>query len=176
MHAREVRAVHLGKRKGAATTTTNNNNMSPRKGSVSATGGRMLNPSVEPAARRESAQAQLDTEGKARRDSAARSSGHVNNPSPSGSSSNLLDGGDSTASAAALEARNQRRTIGLKVRQPLLYPLMHCVVFSFVWYTLIVPHGQQEQLFSSSGGCCLFSRTIQGSHSAIEEPQRYTLL
>eukprot|EP00752_Nemacystus_decipiens_P005981 g5402.t1 len=99
--------------------------MAARKASASATGGRMLNPSVEPRSRRESAQARRDSEGKARRNS-ARANSHDNNQLPSsgerekrasaaGNSSLLLaQGGDSTTSAAAIEARNQRRSIGLK--------------------------------------------------------------
>lgn len=80
----------------------------------------MLNPSVEPTSRRESAQARRDSEGKARRNSArANSQGSSQLPSAGGrergSSVLLAQGGDSTTSAAALEARNQRRSIGIKV-------------------------------------------------------------
>eukprot|EP00903_Cladosiphon_okamuranus_P020676 g18985.t1 len=101
--------------------------MAARKASASATGGRMLNPSVEPTSRRESAQARRDSEGMARRDSArATSQGNNHLPSASAggretrgsaldsSSALLARGNDSTTIAAALEARNQRRSIGLK--------------------------------------------------------------
>ncbi|CAM9641846.1 unnamed protein product [Ectocarpus fasciculatus] len=96
--------------------------MAPRKASACATGGRMINPSVEPASRRESAQERRDSEGRARRASArANSRESHKRPSAGGrdSTSNsgslvLPQGGDSTTSAAALQARNQRRSIGLK--------------------------------------------------------------
>ncbi|CAB1104249.1 unnamed protein product [Ectocarpus sp. CCAP 1310/34] len=96
--------------------------MAPRKASACATGGRMINPSVEPASRRESAQERRDSEGRARRASARASSRESHKrPSAGGrdsaskSESLLLpQGGDSTTSAAALQARNQRRSIGLK--------------------------------------------------------------
>ncbi|CAM9534676.1 unnamed protein product [Ectocarpus sp. 6 AP-2014] len=96
--------------------------MAPRKASACATGGRMINPSVEPASRRESAQERRDSEGRLRRASARASSRESHKrPSAGGrdSASNsgslvLLQGGDSTTSAAALQARNQRRSIGLK--------------------------------------------------------------
>lgn len=86
----------------------------------------MLNPSVEPTARRESAQARRDSEGKARRSSArANSQGNKQLPTAGGhkrgSASEdslvlLAQGADSTSSAAAVEARNQRRSIGIKVQ------------------------------------------------------------
>lgn len=98
---------------------------------ASATGGRMLNPSVEPTARRESAQAKRDS----RRNSAERRRSAGNSPALSpaamastaagrlqgvSSAAALDEGNQSTASsiaaAAAEEARNQRRSIGLKVR------------------------------------------------------------
>lgn len=87
----------------------------------------MLNPSVEPTSRRESAQARRDSKGRARRDS-ARANPQGNNQLPSagrrekrgsaGDSSSVLlaQANDSITSAAALEARNQRRSIGLKVQ------------------------------------------------------------
>lgn len=86
----------------------------------------MLNPSVEPTSRRESAQARRDSEGKARRNSARANSqgnnqllsagGREKRGSAAENSSVSLQGGESITSAAALEARNQRRSIGLKVR------------------------------------------------------------
>lgn len=85
----------------------------------------MINPSVEPASRRESAQERRDSEGRARRAS-ARASSRESHKRPSavgrdsaskGGSLVLPQGGDSTTSAAALQARNQRRSIGLKVRR-----------------------------------------------------------
>ncbi|CAM9359212.1 unnamed protein product, partial [Ectocarpus sp. 8 AP-2014] len=96
--------------------------MAPRKASACATGGRMINPSVEPASRRESAQERRDSEGRARRASARASSRESHKrPSAGGRESAsksgplvLPQGGDSTTSAAALQARNQRRSIGLK--------------------------------------------------------------
>ncbi|CAM9523503.1 unnamed protein product [Pylaiella littoralis] len=97
----------------------------PRKSSASATGGRMLNPYVEPAARRESAQERRDSEGKERRNP-ARANSRENKKRLSVGRSGSIDAGISssvlagqgaastTSTAAVLEARNQRRSIGLK--------------------------------------------------------------
>lgn len=87
----------------------------------------MLNPYVEPAARRESAQERRDSEGKERRNS-ARANSRENKKRLSVGRSGSIDAGISssvlagqgaastTSTAAVLEARNQRRSIGLKVR------------------------------------------------------------
>lgn len=76
----------------------------------------MLNPSVEPAARRDSVRERRDSEGKARRNSAGRPGSRG---STTRSSAGAGRGGSvvltESTSAAALEARNQRRSIGLKV-------------------------------------------------------------
>lgn len=89
----------------------------------------MLNPSVEPKARRESAQARRDSEGRQRRDSAGRrssggrsSSGDI--AARAQAAARALGGAPAApagsisagTSAAAEEARNQRRSKGLKVR------------------------------------------------------------
>ena len=80
----------------------------------------MLNPSVEPASRRESARERRDSEGKERRNSASRpkSRGSTTRSSVGGGerSGSVVLAGEPTTKAAALEARNQRRSIGLKVR------------------------------------------------------------
>lgn len=76
----------------------------------------MLNPSVEPRARRESAQGRRDSEGNAMGSAAGRGSFRNADHEPHREVSFAsLDGGESTTSAAAQEARNQRRSIGLKV-------------------------------------------------------------
>ncbi|CAM9731047.1 unnamed protein product [Scytosiphon promiscuus] len=95
--------------------------MAPRKASASATGGRMLNPSVEPAARRESAQERRASEGKAPRTSLrapleeSKEVLSVRGDEHSRTGSILLaQGTDSTTGSAAMEARKQRRSIGIK--------------------------------------------------------------
>lgn len=91
--------------------------MAARKLSAAATGGRMLNPSVEPTARRESIQAKHDAEGNARRDSTGRASREKGARVEGASSADYVrQGTDPTASITALEARDHRRSIGLKVR------------------------------------------------------------
>lgn len=78
----------------------------------------MLNPSVEPRARRESAEARVNDEGMVRRDSAGR--GSFGRDSDRGSSVGAsADGPDLEASTAALEARNHRRNVGLQVSSPI---------------------------------------------------------
>lgn len=94
----------------------------------------MLNPSVEPTARRESTRERRDSEGKARRDSASANP-RENKQRPSVGGRDSVDAGisgsvlaakgaDSTTSAA--EARNQRRSIGLQVRGVILCSIV-CV-------------------------------------------------
>ncbi len=77
----------------------------------------MLNPSVEPAARRDSARQRRDSEGKARRNSAGRpgSRGNTTRSSAGGAGRSGSVVSTESTSTAALEARNQRRSIGLKV-------------------------------------------------------------
>lgn len=89
----------------------------------------MLNPSVEPKARRESAQARRDSEGRQRRKTAGsgrRSSGGDRDDSTRAkAAANAVGGGGlasttrsasaSSTSVSAQEARDQRRSIGLMV-------------------------------------------------------------
>lgn len=81
----------------------------------------MLNPSVEPTARRESFQAMRDDENKERRASSGVTSPRNDHDAEGRRSSNssngvsLRDGADLAPSDAAVEARKQRRSTGLKV-------------------------------------------------------------
>lgn len=79
----------------------------------------MLNPSVEPTARRESVQFRLDSENGTPQHPATRSSQDRGNDSSDmgdgGSTTSLPNASDPATSAAAVDARNQRRSIGLKV-------------------------------------------------------------
>lgn len=84
--------------------------------------GRMLNPSVEPSARRESAQARRGSAGTEQRIPGRRSAGGGTDgiAASARAAAQLLTeddgrGGESRSSAAAEEARNHRRSIGLKV-------------------------------------------------------------
>ena len=92
--------------------------MVARRGSVSATGGSMLNPSVEPSARRESAQFRRDSATGKPQHPATRSiqdRGNGNDAGAGGSDTALSSASDAATSVAAVDARNQRRSIGLKV-------------------------------------------------------------
>ena len=134
----------------------------------------MLNPSVEPTSRRESAQARRDSEGKARRDSArAKSQGNIQlssagggekRGSAAGSSVLLAQGGDSTTSAAALEARNQRRSIGLKVCMTGHHNVVRGVVWPF-WRGCLVCRGNRLSHASRGTG---FPMIFDLTHGMIE--------
>lgn len=93
----------------------------------------MVNPSVEPKARRESEEARRDSKGRQRRDSARRrsSSGKTNGDDVAAhaqTAARALGGTEATpggsisaaSSVAAEEARIQRRSKGLKVRLSVL--------------------------------------------------------
>lgn len=82
----------------------------------------MLNPSVAPTARRESIQQKRDSQGKAPRSSARASLGESTEVLSVGGDEHgrtgsviLALGAGSTTGSAAVEARKQRRSIGMQV-------------------------------------------------------------
>ena len=78
----------------------------------------MLNPSVEPTARRESAQFRRDSGNGMPQHSATRSShdrSYGGDVEDGGSVASLQNASDATSGVAAVDARIQRRSIGLKV-------------------------------------------------------------
>lgn len=135
----------------------------------------MLNPSVEPTARRESTRERRDSEGKARRASASANSRENKRQSSVGgrdsvdagiSGSVLAEkGADSTASAA--EARNQRRSIGLQVRNYIAGLSMY-VIAKNGKSSLDYSTGWPSCLICTSMYCCTATYVQQSAQHVVE--------
>lgn len=111
--------------------------MVARRMSITATGGPMLNPSVEPLARRESEQFRrgsnnggpLQHLGASTRASCDRASDAGDDRSVAA----LSQASEAASSLAAMDARNQRRSIGLKVGVA-WFVLVHIITHTCIDY------------------------------------------